>query len=74
MTAPAAALTAQDIIRRLLGFRWNDRGYGQLACKSCGALASEHYDEAGSHLKRIDQCSRSCPWRQAEEFLEQDTP
>jgi hypothetical protein len=54
----------------LARFQWTDRGYGQLTCRSCGAAASENLDVEGSdRIKRLEECSRTCPWRLAGETL-----
>lgn len=52
----------QILVKR---FRWRNQGYDKLVCPSCGALAS--WDADGGSIRRVDQCSPSCPWRRAEE-------
>ncbi len=54
-----------EILRILVKrFRWRNQGYDKLVCPSCGALAS--WDDE-LKIRRVDQCSPSCPWRRAEE-------
>lgn len=61
-----------EIIRKLLKFRWIYKGMGQLACRSCGALAEESYDDDGSRSEiRIDSCSTNCPWKIAEDRIKE---
>ena len=61
---------AIEIIKNLMQFRWKWMGYGKLHCSSCG---SEAYEE-GMKTVRLghEECSISCPWRKAEEFLERN--
>lgn len=59
-------------LAKLMRFQWNDHGYGRLSCRSCGALAEQDFDERGRTLRRIDQCSPSCPWRVADTLLKQE--
>src|SRR3990167_1326213 len=67
--AEARLTVLREGLANLLQFRWNDRGYGQLTCRSCGALASMDNDEDGGHFRRIDKCSKSCPWQVAETLI-----
>jgi hypothetical protein len=62
--------SAEDVIRPLLEFRWQDRGMGQMSCRSCGALRSVDYgDHETPMTEKRESCSRSCPWRIAEEWV-----
>lgn len=69
LVAEARLDEVREGLEKLMQFRWNDRGYGQLTCRSCGALASMDYDDDGGHFRRIDKCSKSCPWQVAETLI-----
>jgi hypothetical protein len=63
----------QEILRKLVDkFRWKWEGYGKVSCPSCGAIAYRDFgdNDIPPSFSRIDQCSISCPWRLAEEYLE----
>jgi hypothetical protein len=67
--AIAAGPTCHALLSALVErHRWTRHGYGRLTCPSCGALAS--VDDETGRVRRSDQCSPSCPWRMAEEWLE----
>lgn len=61
----------RERLRALLNFRWVDQGYGRRTCRSCGAQSCVDYDEDRVTETR-EPCSRSCPWRLAEEALVED--
>lgn len=56
-----------DVLRRLLNFQYEWMGYGRLRCRSCGSFA---YEDEGVTTSR-EECSETCPWRQAEEILKE---
>lgn len=61
----------RTIIKLLMKFRYKYNGYGQLSCNSCGAKAEEDYDEfKGSITKKLEECSKTCPFQIAENYLE----
>lgn len=57
-----------EIVRKLLKFRYKHHGYGRLTCESCGAEASVDYDP---YKITREPCSRSCPWHLAETWLKE---
>lgn len=58
-------------LERILGFRWNDLGYGKFACRSCGSLRYVDYgDQDTKPNERREKCSLSCPWHILEEELD----
>ena len=59
-------------LHKLFIFRWVDKGYGQFTCRSCGALKKVDYgDQDIPPSEKTEQCSKSCPWRIAEEAVDQ---
>lgn len=56
-----------DAITKILQSRWIDRGFGQFACRSCGAQRSVDYgDHETPMTEKREPCSRSCPWHVVE--------
>ena len=58
------------LLSGLMKFQYENLGYGRLRCRSCGALASEDFDEDRHHFK-AEPCSPICPWELAAAALRQ---
>ena len=54
-----------SVLKRILGFRYKDHGYGSLSCRSCGAKASVNYDP---YKITREACSKTCPWHLLETY------
>ena len=52
----------------LLRFQYKNHGYGRLTCSSCGAFASEDFDQERGPFK-AEPCSDACPWFKAKQAV-----
>lgn len=64
-----AADRVAAMLTKLLRFRWTRPLYDRLTCTSCGAEA--WCDDDTGKVRRREPCSPTCPWRQAEELLQE---
>ena len=63
-----------EALKKLLNFQYEYKGYGQLRCRSCGALGHEDYSDAAKEMIRtLEECSVNCPFRQAREICDEQS-